>query len=233
MKYPKKNSTCPNQFKRPADLERHYRHVHKVKPVASREGSASPSATPLSPFDDTGNYRAKAKEEEIYICDRGGCSRNASNPLERKDHFRDHLREFHKEDVGREKWKKDETDEVRREKQMAWEDGRVINPGRWRCIKCLTNNKVSRDGWVCGGVGCKGVCEDKRREVREKMVEVKRSDMGLLMGVGGVCNTCAGNGMYYDQDCPDCMRGDGQGMVYDEPFFATAMHSYDGDEFMS
>lgn len=191
-----------------------------MKPVASGGGSASPSAAVSSPTNYTDNNKAKAGECGNFPCDRGNCTRDIRNPLGRLDHLRDHLKDFHKEDLGKPKKKKDvvETEEMRIENLRIWDAARVINPAVWRCAKCLVNNKVKEAGWVCGGAGCGRACEVKRRELRLRMAEEAR----------GVCNTCAIPGMYYGQDCPDCGGGNGQGLMYDESSFDSAMdiHMY-------
>ncbi|RDA94294.1 hypothetical protein CP533_0557, partial [Ophiocordyceps camponoti-saundersi (nom. inval.)] len=56
-------------FKRRADLDRHYKHRHAPDSV-----------------------------KDSFICDYPRCSRH-QDPFHRLDHFRDHLREFHKEDI--------------------------------------------------------------------------------------------------------------------------------------
>lgn len=56
-------------FTRMADLERHMRHIH-----------------------------TDADKKERFLCDYSACSRSAT-PFHRKDHYREHLREYHLEDL--------------------------------------------------------------------------------------------------------------------------------------
>ncbi|KEZ45195.1 hypothetical protein SAPIO_CDS2653 [Scedosporium apiospermum] len=58
-------------FKRNADLDRHYKNIHRP-----------------------------AESKETYHCDYAKCSRRSS-PFHRRDHFRDHLRDYHKESIAK------------------------------------------------------------------------------------------------------------------------------------
>ncbi|PFH61135.1 hypothetical protein XA68_18142 [Ophiocordyceps unilateralis] len=80
-------------FKRRADLDRHYKHRHAPDSV-----------------------------KDSFSCDYPRCSRH-QDPFHRLDHFRDHLREFHKEDI---------------EKRGGSEAGlRPASSSWWRCRRCL------------------------------------------------------------------------------------------------
>ncbi|KAK0707589.1 hypothetical protein B0H67DRAFT_647759 [Lasiosphaeris hirsuta] len=121
---------CPDKgFGRSADLERHNKQVHTS--------------------DDK-----KAK----YICDYRKCLRH-KQPFFRQDHFRDHLREFHKEDLPRRGVKPD----------SKWWKGRALRAifgGWWRCNRCLAHRvDIRRDGYVCPG--CGNHCELERQKYRE------------------------------------------------------------------
>jgi hypothetical protein len=132
---------CPGKqsiFSRPADLERHYKNVH-----------------------------AQAEEKTSFPCDYPKCER-ATMPFVRKDHFRDHLRDFHKEDIGCAKGEKTTTN---KEKWLAsqniWLAERVISLKHWRCARCLVKIYVASHGWDCER--CKSSCEQERKDSRMKL----------------------------------------------------------------
>ncbi|KAM7198612.1 hypothetical protein V8F33_004879 [Rhypophila sp. PSN 637] len=115
-------------FGRAADLERHHKMVHLP--------------------DD---------EKKKFFCDYRRCSRHDS-PFYRQDHFRDHLRDFHKEDLLRRGNRADE-------KWWTSRSSNAINNGWWRCNRCLvTRVDIQRDGWVCPH--CAMHCETDRQRVR-------------------------------------------------------------------
>ncbi|RSM20792.1 hypothetical protein CDV31_000482 [Fusarium ambrosium] len=111
-------------FKRIADLQRHYRNTHNP--------------------DET---------KDAYFCDYSRCTR-AHEPFRRRDHYRDHLREYHREDIQKrgvtinEEWLND------RNYASSW----------WRCPRCLIRVHISKNDFECPG--CKGSCESKRKEKR-------------------------------------------------------------------
>lgn len=121
-------------FRRRADLERHYRHRH------------FPATTLNS-----------------YPCDYPRCTRS-QDPFHRRDHFRDHLREFHREDI---------------EKRgvivgAEWYEGRNTARGWWRCGKCLQRVSVDRCGFECPR--CKSACCARRQEVRRRKIAGVKGD---------------------------------------------------------
>ena len=78
-------------FRRCSDLIRHYQSVH------------TPDAL-----------------KESYACDYMHCARR-KDPFRRLDHFREHLREFHKEDI----------------RKRGREDKVLAQGDWWRCARCL------------------------------------------------------------------------------------------------
>ncbi|KAK3937399.1 hypothetical protein QBC46DRAFT_267589 [Diplogelasinospora grovesii] len=120
-------------FGRSADLDRHYKMVH---------------------LED---------EKKIkYLCDYKKCPRN-EQPFFRPDHFRDHLRDYHKEDLTRRGVLPD----------PSWWGSRsnhAMFDGWWRCNRCLTR-RVSYDkyGFVCPK--CQAHCEPERQRQRRHMAE--------------------------------------------------------------
>lgn len=115
-------------FGRAADLDRHHKMVHLPD-----------------------------EEKKKFFCDYKKCPRHDS-PFYRQDHFRDHLRDFHKEDLLRRGTKAD----------GKWWDSRskhAIFTGWWRCNKCLvTRVDIETNGWVCPK--CSTHCETERKRFR-------------------------------------------------------------------
>jgi hypothetical protein len=105
-------------FGRSADLRRHYIHLH----------------TRQARFDG-------------FYCDYKNCTRK-KEPFTQKDHYRDHLRDFHKEDLPRPNTGRKAP---RHELYMA---DREITSQWWRCPKCLERVDVSTRGWKCCGFEC-------------------------------------------------------------------------------
>ena len=117
-------------FARSADLDRHYKQVHK-----------------------------QSTEKEHFACDYRRCPRAGGEAASfgRKDHFRDHLRDFHREDLPKRGGGSSSSagdDLARRNIDIRW----------WRCTKCLQRIYVDRQGWECPD--CKMVCERDRRLAR-------------------------------------------------------------------
>ncbi|KOS23239.1 hypothetical protein ESCO_003478 [Escovopsis weberi] len=113
-------------FKRRADLDRHYKHKH-----------APPSL------------------KDAYHCDYPRCGRRR-DPFHRRDHFRDHLRDFHKEDIEKRGVHVKED----------WFEGRNTAQTWWRCTKCLKRVSISRHGFECPT--CKTACQARRKEARKR-----------------------------------------------------------------
>ncbi|KAK3343006.1 hypothetical protein B0H65DRAFT_236601 [Neurospora tetraspora] len=93
-----------------------------------------------------------------YRCDYKKCLRH-QEAFVRDDHFRDHLRNFHKEDLTR-RGKQDEQDWWLTRAKSA------VTSGWWRCNKCLlTRVRIKQHGWVCPT--CSTHCETQRRRFRQ------------------------------------------------------------------
>ncbi|KUJ15771.1 uncharacterized protein LY89DRAFT_587406 [Mollisia scopiformis] len=123
-------------FTRPADLDRHYKNVH-----------ASPD------------------QKDSFPCDYAPCGRHL-DPFTRKDHYRDHLRDYHKEDLGCAKMPKKLGRKVGPAEQAAWLSERKVSRRWWRCARCLVRRQVQVDGWECPN--CKSSCEQDRIDARLK-----------------------------------------------------------------
>ncbi|KAK3401663.1 hypothetical protein B0T20DRAFT_458802 [Sordaria brevicollis] len=102
-------------------------------------------------------------EKKKYRCDYKKCLRY-QEAFVRDDHFRDHLRNFHKEDLTRRNKQDDEDWWLTRAKS-------AVASGWWRCNKCLlTRVRIKQHGWVCPT--CSTHCETQRRQFRESMMKV-------------------------------------------------------------
>ncbi|QSZ36788.1 hypothetical protein DSL72_006671 [Monilinia vaccinii-corymbosi] len=184
------------QFRRPADLERHYRHVH-----------------------------ADADQKASFPCDYKPCIRS-QDPFTRKDHYRDHLKDFHKEDVGTAKKPKNARDPKKwQAAQQAWLEERQIDPRWWRCRRCLQRLYVETHGYTC--TTCNEECtkarvearEQKRRESNEHQMHCPQQDMSMTFAQ---CTSCNGsmwiaNGVFGEGSsvpCPICVPS-GE-MVYED-----------------
>ncbi|KAL7959485.1 hypothetical protein V8C34DRAFT_113028 [Trichoderma compactum] len=113
-------------FRRRADLDRHYKHKH-----------------------------APSSQKDSYHCDYARCGRRR-DPFHRRDHFRDHLRDFHKEDIEKRGVAAKED----------WFEGRNASHTWWRCTKCLKRIYISRHGYECPT--CKTALQAKRKEIRRR-----------------------------------------------------------------
>ena len=163
----------PSKFKRPADLGRHYDNVHK----ALAEGP---------------------KEE--YPCTYSKCSLRPQGPFTRKDHYRDHLRDYHKEDIG--KKQKDPGTKDEKEHQLArqeWALTRLIDPRHWSCAKCLIRIYVKAHGWTCSK--CNEPCEQERIEARLRLMPPEVTPQPLSTFAN--CTHCSGTGWIDTTGFPD------------------------------
>ncbi|KAE9574632.1 hypothetical protein CGCF415_v001410 [Colletotrichum fructicola] len=165
-------------FKRNLDLDKHYKQAHadsqtqpspalSVKEITPALSTPKPSPKVITKATAGGkgggnrnNSVAGAsgkKSDEAYYCDYNACNRK-DEPFSRKDRLRIHLTDVHKEDVNKKNG--EITDD--------WLQVRKVNAAWWRCTKCLARIKVDPNGWECPQDGFK--LEDKRRELREKMM---------------------------------------------------------------
>ncbi|KAH7314103.1 kinase-like domain-containing protein, partial [Rhexocercosporidium sp. MPI-PUGE-AT-0058] len=78
-----------------------------------------------------------------------------------KDAYRDHLREYHLEDMLKRHKKKN--------REQEWWAARIVSPVWWRCVRCLGPSIiVQRDGWTCKT--CKQECEPERIAIRRSII---------------------------------------------------------------
>ncbi|RKU49502.1 hypothetical protein DL546_008519 [Coniochaeta pulveracea] len=115
-----------NPFKRVTDLDRHYKSVH-----------------------------VRDEDKDKFYCDYKKCPRN-QDPFFRPERLRNHLRDYHKEDLPKKGTKT----------TAEWLRERNIQPKWWRCYACLQRVDIRRDGFMCRH--CNQVCEPERQSLREK-----------------------------------------------------------------
>lgn len=95
-----------------------------------------------------------------FFCDYQKCPHK--DPFDRKDHCREHYREYHREDLLKStqkdaaKWLKD------RNIVLSW----------WRCSRCFNRNQTDQ-GWTCGA-DCSQICEKGRVEARKSKMKAAK-----------------------------------------------------------
>jgi len=112
-------------FKRVTDLDRHYKSVH-----------------------------VSDEDKEKFYCDYKKCPRS-TDPFFRPERLRNHLRDYHKEDLPKKGTKS----------TVEWLRERNVQPKWWRCYTCLIRIEIRRHGFVCPS--CNQVCESERQSLRE------------------------------------------------------------------
>lgn len=163
-------------FARSSDLKRHMDHVHGdatkleqyycdrkncsrseegYKATLARMGrlgaGAAAAASPLPPRPTSSSGGGG-----------GGNKDSGIGPFSRKDHFKAHLRESHREAL----YKRDPRSDPR------WLDNKIVHEDWWRCPKCLARVHVRESGWRCGGCG-RALEEEAARALRRKMQEAR------------------------------------------------------------
>ncbi|KAK1770745.1 hypothetical protein QBC33DRAFT_215051 [Phialemonium atrogriseum] len=113
-------------FKRVTDLDRHYKSVH-----------------------------TRDEDKDKFFCDYKKCPRS-QDPFYRPERLRNHLRDYHKEDLPKKGTKA----------SAEWLKERNVQPKWWRCYSCLKRVEIRREGFTCPT--CNQVCEPDRQSLREK-----------------------------------------------------------------
>jgi serine/threonine protein kinase len=97
---------------------------------------------------------------ESFPCNYSACKRS-EDPFTRKDAYRDHLREYHMEDMLKR--------HKNQKREQEWLASRDISPDWWRCSRCLARiNVVKKEGWTCRDCGRE--CEPIRVTIRTTAV---------------------------------------------------------------
>ncbi|KAH6691521.1 hypothetical protein F5X68DRAFT_229374 [Plectosphaerella plurivora] len=125
-----------------------------ASPTMPQDGNAAGAAAAAGTLKDGGKEKDK---DAVFNCDYPVCPRKTDG-FNRKDRFRVHLQDLHKEDVVKKGGILDD----------AWLAGRKMYTQWWRCSKCLGRVRVDEHGWECPRDQVK--CEEKRREYRENMM---------------------------------------------------------------
>ncbi|KAJ4122766.1 hypothetical protein NW768_010209 [Fusarium equiseti] len=112
-------------FNRKADLERHIRYTHSTE-----------------------------SKKDAYLCDYSDCTR-FSAPFHRWERLRDHLREYHGEDVT---------------KHVASSNMGTGEATFWRCPRCLVRVFVFKEGYNYKCPGCKMTRNSQSEEERRERV---------------------------------------------------------------
>ncbi|TLS28153.1 hypothetical protein PpBr36_01910 [Pyricularia pennisetigena] len=150
--------------------------VQTVQPTTPEEGPSSPKRLYRCPyegcdsvFDRSANltrHVLKSKKHviaddssdkpEIFHCGFRICQRAGRDAIPRKDHCREHLRNFHKQDL----YKRGEN------LKADWLEECLIDKTYWYCNKCLTRNSTVdvSSPWRCSRCGTK--CEPERVAIR-------------------------------------------------------------------
>lgn len=174
-----------SSFHRPADLERHYQ-----------------------------NFHADPDQKKQFFCDYPKCTRSLE-PFTRKDHWRDHLKEFHQEDLGCAKGlnsrKGGKGGKEWEREQEKWLRERKVDARWWRCKHCLERVEVRSEGWWCKR--CTTECESERREMRMtrggqmkvESVNMVDEDMEII--------ECAEEAHYTTSPLHACSTCDGSGYI--------------------
>lgn len=109
------------------------------------------------PSDSTALLHGDKVDEEGHFCDCDPCPRKGQS-FHRIEHLRDHLRDYHLEDIPRNRKFGKES------KQVEWFTSRKLDKGWWRCKGCLGRVSNSEHRWFCPR--CRHPCEQERIENR-------------------------------------------------------------------
>ncbi|CAK7204554.1 hypothetical protein SEUCBS139899_007312 [Sporothrix eucalyptigena] len=150
-------------FTRMADLDRHIKHIH-----------------------------LDADKKEQFFCDYTSCSRSTT-PFHRKDHYREHLREYHLEDLLKRGSNAHRSTSPNTASGMSASDHKKnrklmqemqlqnckTDSLWWRCARCLKRVNIAERGWSCPT--CKGSIEEPRRNLRSVRAVMGDSSMDGTM----------------------------------------------------
>lgn len=115
-------------------------------------------------------------EAETIPCSYDSCKRS-DDPFTRRDAYRDHLREYHLEDMLKRHKKKN--------REQEWWASRIVSPVWWRCVRCLGPSiVVQKDGWAC--TTCNQECEPERIFIRKSIAAKTLPKEGVLSEKFGI-----------------------------------------------
>lgn len=120
-----------------------------------RSAAAPPPPAPSSAFPGGAGGGSSSSSKDSGI-----------GPFLRKDHFKAHLRDIHKEPL----WKRDPRSD------KHWLDNKIVNQEWWRCPKCLARVHVQKNRWQCGGCGL-ALEPDVVRALERKMKEARQKKL--------------------------------------------------------
>lgn len=149
-------------FARCADLERHVEHKHEK--LEAEEFFCDHRNCPRSEKSHAAQAVSMGQAPSLsYV---GG-------PFRRKDHYKAHLRDIHKEAI----WKRSPKDDP------AWLEGKVISEDWFRCPKCLNRVYHKKSGWKCN---CGMTLEtDVILQMEKKKLEARTRKRDLTPDLGG------------------------------------------------
>jgi len=114
-----------------------------------------PTSRSLSSHEEVSKQVEAYKDTGVpegYYCDYN-CPKQGQ-PFKRVEHLRDHYRDFHLEDIPRNRKFGNES------KRIDWYNTRLINVDWWRCKPCMEKAYNSSYGWKCPS--CGNHCEHDR-----------------------------------------------------------------------
>jgi DNA-directed RNA polymerase subunit RPC12/RpoP len=140
------------------DLSQHLEVFHTPsvtsKPSGETTAPGSRSADKAAPAPAPAPAPVPAPPP-AFFCDHPKCLR-ATRSFSRLDHYRGHLRDFHKEDIEKSRHCKVDA---------RWYATRRVTKSWWRCARCLRRVVVKTQGYECPE--CKTACSEFRQESRQ------------------------------------------------------------------
>jgi hypothetical protein len=165
-------------FTRHYDLERHFLTIHQVD--------------------------KERGEKSLVYCDYTKCPHKEGF---RKDHCREHYREYHAEDLIKRSQPKHSKPRRGHKKPETVEEFmasrlRNIEHSWWRCSKCVQRVKINDHGFTCPG--CRVACEPERVEWRQKALKSGNNESSKTeRGAGSTTGYTSGPSSYTKR-CVQC-----------------------------
>ncbi|KAL2071683.1 hypothetical protein VTL71DRAFT_12918 [Oculimacula yallundae] len=134
------------------------------------------------------NVHGPPEDRDKFVCTYNPCLNNRhldEHAFSRKDHCRDHYKDYHMEDIGAARGQKEAKSEKEKhawqKKQKAWLAARKISALHWRCAKCLTKVWVNKHGYTCSV--CTSQCETDRVTARMNLPRKEQSPPTMSRGM--------------------------------------------------